>query len=70
MNKRNSKADHSRLSHDNVVLEPTLLTAFFSSKIHHPTRKENLGTVSHFGDPNLSIEGAALDKSPGVVRGF
>ena len=71
MNSRNSKTDHSRLNHDNVVPEPPLLTVFFFlQKMGHPTHKENLGAVTDFGDPNTNIEGAELDKSPGVARGF
>ena len=63
MNMKKSRADRGSITPKNVVLEPPLFRFFL---IHHPTRNEKLGKVTDFGDPDLNIEQAALDKSPGM----
>ena len=47
-----------------VVLEPPLLLLFFN-KVHDPMRNEKLGKVTVLSGPNLNIEWAVLQKSPG-----
>ena len=63
MNSKKSRADHGRLTPKNVILEPPLLRIF--PKTHLSTRNEMLGEVTDLGNPNLNIERAALENSPG-----